>query len=412
MATKPAHTFTVSRTISDQQLCRIIQIESAGRPRAKALTSSATGLFQFLDDTWMVMINRYQPGWKRGLTAKQVLDLRLEPEKSIELGARFTEENAKGIGPGWQEGDLYLSHFLGLGTARKVFRANPGASVEPIAGAAAVRANRSILQGKTCGEVRRWAETVMATRWAKAGKPDWIKKYWKGAALSPPARTRLEPEAEPEVEAEAEVVEEATPVKIDEEADHSNAELTPTSVEVEVVQRRLAAMGYSPGMIDGKWGGGTAGAVAAFKNDYDVIGRPVIDEALIAALDEAESKNFKRPIAAVRANATAEDIAPRVESVRETWRSRLAAKIGVFTGGIFAFFGWIVDQFQNLQDNVVVQKIIGMVGVVPWYLWTAGLVGVLGFIWQSQRKAEQSVVTSYNEGRLTAGEEPIEPGRK
>jgi hypothetical protein len=169
---------TVSRTLSDDTLNRIIQIESAGRLAAKAPTSSATGLFQFISATWLAVVAKHRPDLLEGRTRAQVLALRTDPTIGIMLGARFTEDNAKALGVGYGDGDLYLAHFLGVTTARKFLRAAPTAPAERLAGPAAVKANRSILAGKTAGEVRAWAERAMVTRWDKAGRPDWIAEYY------------------------------------------------------------------------------------------------------------------------------------------------------------------------------------------------------------------------------------------
>lgn len=175
----------VSETISDETLSRIIQIESAGNPKAKARTSSATGLAQFLNSTWMAMIRRHRPELLEGRTQSQVLALRLDPRISIEMLARFTEENAA-ILPGVKDadGDLYLAHFSGVSTAKRVMQASAHTPAEHIFSKEAVKANRSILEGKTCGEVRAWAEAKMR----KAGGKGWIDKFW-----------RAHPEAEPEL---------------------------------------------------------------------------------------------------------------------------------------------------------------------------------------------------------------------
>lgn len=168
-------THRVSDTISDETLSRIIQIESAGNPKAKARTSSATGLAQFINSTWMATIRRHRPELLEGRTQAQVLALRTDPRLSIEMLARFTEENAA-ILPGVKDkdGDLYLAHFSGVGTAKRVLMQGAHTPAEHIFSKEAVRANRSILEGKTCGEVRAWAEAKMR----KAGGKGWIDKFW------------------------------------------------------------------------------------------------------------------------------------------------------------------------------------------------------------------------------------------
>lgn len=172
---------TVSNEITDEVLSAIIQIESAGRVKAKAPTSSASGLFQFIDSTWLATVSKHKPELAVGRSRDEILALRFDPKCSIELGARFTEDNARIIGQGWQPGDLYLAHFAGAGTAKALFRANPSYPSSFVFSQAAIAANRSILSGKTCGQVRAWA----AKRMQESSGKDWIGIYWRG--LKPPA---------------------------------------------------------------------------------------------------------------------------------------------------------------------------------------------------------------------------------
>jgi hypothetical protein len=171
---------TVSSKITDEQLNRIIQIESAGKPTAKAPTSSARGLGQFINGTWLAELKKHRPDLFNGPPYDDELKLESDPSLQIEILARFTEDNAAILGPGWTDGDLYLAHFLGVGTAAKFLRAHADASAEVLAGAAAVKANRSILVGKNAGQVRAWAARSMANRWDAAGKTNWVSRYYKG----------------------------------------------------------------------------------------------------------------------------------------------------------------------------------------------------------------------------------------
>jgi hypothetical protein len=178
-------TNTVSRILSDETLNRIIQIESAGKPDAKAPTSSAAGLGQFILGTWNETIKRHRPDlFKNGAAPSRVGVATAALQ--VEMLARFTEDNAAGLGAGYTDGDLYLAHFLGLGDARKLFRASPGTLAASVVSAAAVSANKSILVGKTCAQVRAWAQASMEQRWVKAGKPDWVKKYAGVQIAAPP----------------------------------------------------------------------------------------------------------------------------------------------------------------------------------------------------------------------------------
>ena len=171
------------------------------------------------------------------------------------------------------------------------------------------------------------------------------------------------------------------------------------SAEIETVQRRLDAMGYFPGALKGEWGGMTAGAIAGFKNDRKLEGAPVIDAALLADLDAAEAENWKRPIAAARANTTAADLAPTVPAVRETWRTRMMAKVGTIGTGIAALGGILRDTFDDVREKL--EPVADIVGSVPWWVYAGLAIGIGGFIWISSRKTEQNVIDLKREGRLT-----------
>lgn len=178
-------TNTVSKTVSDETLNRIIQIESAGNPEAKAGTSSAAGLGQFILGTWNATVKQHRPDlFKNGAAPARVGVATAAFQ--LEMLARFTEDNARALGAGFTDGDLYLAHFLGLGDARKLFKAPPGDAATSYVSPAAVTANKSILSGKTCAQVRAWAQASMVTRWDKAGRTDWVKRYSGGGAVVPP----------------------------------------------------------------------------------------------------------------------------------------------------------------------------------------------------------------------------------
>lgn len=177
-------TNTVSRIISDDTLSRIIQIESAGNPNAKAKTSSATGLGQFIDGTWIAVVQKHRPDLLKGRSRAEVLALRKDPSLAVELLARFTEDNATALGKGYGDGDLYLAHFAGVGTARKILQTFPETPVSKIVSKQAIDANPSILRGKTCAQVREWAMKKMAA----AGSRDWVAKWYRGKPPAEPQR--------------------------------------------------------------------------------------------------------------------------------------------------------------------------------------------------------------------------------
>ncbi|MBI1272649.1 MAG: hypothetical protein GC131_00995 [Alphaproteobacteria bacterium] len=124
--------------------------ESGMRADAKASTSSATGLFQFIEQTWLQMVKNH--GAKHGLgevadkvitTAsgavsisdralrREVLELRKNPELSAAMAAELANENKqqlqKTVGGKIGKTELYMAHFLGPNAAAKFIDANRSA---------------------------------------------------------------------------------------------------------------------------------------------------------------------------------------------------------------------------------------------------------------------------------------------
>ena len=147
--------------------------ESGFNPAAKAHTSSATGLFQFIDSTWLQMVKTHGAEYGLGKEAaaittnpggslsvsdpamkKHILELRKDPNVSAALAAEFTKDNAEVLktqaGGTIGSTELSMAHFMGAQGAAKFLTAlhsNPAqtaASVNP----AAAAANRPIFYDK------------------------------------------------------------------------------------------------------------------------------------------------------------------------------------------------------------------------------------------------------------------------
>lgn len=146
---------------------KIIGVESGGDPLAKAQTSSATGLGQFTEGTWMNIVSKYRPDLLEGRTKKEVLSLRTDPDLSIEMTGNLTRENANYLeskGLPVNENSLYLSHFLGAGDAAKVLKADPTTPISDIVQERSITANPKILGGdKTASDLTKWASNLMGT---------------------------------------------------------------------------------------------------------------------------------------------------------------------------------------------------------------------------------------------------------
>ncbi|UYO00564.1 MAG: lytic transglycosylase domain-containing protein [Devosia sp.] len=119
--------------------------ESSLNPEAKARTSSATGLFQFLEGTWLQVMKEQGPRLGYSAYADQIevrggdyvvrdsakraeiLKLRENPQIAADLAAAFTRSNGdylmSAFGRMPSPGELYIAHFLGAQGAERMFTA-------------------------------------------------------------------------------------------------------------------------------------------------------------------------------------------------------------------------------------------------------------------------------------------------
>jgi hypothetical protein len=191
--------------------------ESGLNSGAKAKSSSATGLFQFVDQTWLGMVKRY--GARHGLEAaantigedgkghysvaseeakSAILALRKDARLSALMAGEAAVETKKNLECALKrelcEGELYAAHFLGPGNARKLISLN-GERPECFAAEefpAAARANKTVFynpdgSAKTVREVYAWA----------TGLPEPAQSKVQASAIAVPAKAREIAEALP-----------------------------------------------------------------------------------------------------------------------------------------------------------------------------------------------------------------------
>ncbi len=144
------------------------QRESSLDKNARASTSSASGLFQFIESTWMEMIDRY--GAKHGVNVdvkdprqrQSILALRFDPDIAARMAGELTRENASvleaKIGRAPDAGELYAAHVLGPEGAAKLINALGAQSAAALLPKAAA-ANRAIFYSDG---VARTPEQVLA----------------------------------------------------------------------------------------------------------------------------------------------------------------------------------------------------------------------------------------------------------
>jgi hypothetical protein len=173
-------------------LMAIADKESSFATEVRAKTSSATGLFQFIDGTWLGVVVEF--GRKHGLDREaqaivrvgkqwtvqdpaertRILELRRDPYLSAvfagEMLRRDTLRLEQKLGRHLTGGEIYLLHFLGPSDAQDFI---DGLEDNPDADASALlprpaSANPSIFQGpggrKTIAEVHRAFEEMIGKR--------------------------------------------------------------------------------------------------------------------------------------------------------------------------------------------------------------------------------------------------------
>lgn len=134
----------------------IIGAESGGNPNARNPRSSAAGLGQFIDSTWLSMLAKHRPDLAAGKSPEELLALKSDPQLSRDMTAAYAADNAgllSKAGLPVTPGSTYLAHFAGPQGAVGILNADPAMPVSSILTPAAVKAN-PFLQGMTASDLR------------------------------------------------------------------------------------------------------------------------------------------------------------------------------------------------------------------------------------------------------------------
>lgn len=159
------------------------QVESGLNPQAGAATSSARGLFQFIEQTWLATMKqaggalgygRYADAISKNASGSyevrdsalrgEILRLRSDPTANAVMAGAFTKSNADvlrtRLGRSPSESELYIAHFLGAGGAARLIAlasANPNAEAAQFFSHAA-QANSPIFYDRSTGAPRSVAQ--------------------------------------------------------------------------------------------------------------------------------------------------------------------------------------------------------------------------------------------------------------
>ena len=196
---------------SFEYLLTTAKMESDFNPTAGASTSSAHGLYQFINQTWLGTVKEAgaQLGYGKYADAisksssgdysvsdpaarSAVLKLRDDPAASSSMAAVLTQSNSfkltGKIGRRPTDAELYMAHFMGVGGAAKLINNaedNPqasGAGLFPNAAAA----NRSIFYDRS-GRARSVSEVYseLASRYASAANSQATRSAMAAVGVTP-----------------------------------------------------------------------------------------------------------------------------------------------------------------------------------------------------------------------------------
>lgn len=160
----------------------VVKAESGGNASAKNPNSSATGLGQFIESTWLRLFKENFPDRAASMSDKTILALRNDAEISRSMIEAYAKENAgllRQAGVSVNEAALHLAHFLGPQGAIKVLQAAPSTPVSSLLSADAIKANPTILgYGATAGDVVRYSQNRAAALDGERDSVTGLKDAW------------------------------------------------------------------------------------------------------------------------------------------------------------------------------------------------------------------------------------------
>ena len=196
---------------SFEYLISAAKIESNLNPKAQASTSSARGLYQFIEQTWLGTVKEAGSAFGFGKyadainksssgsysvsdpsTREEILKLRDDPAANAAMAGVLTQSNSfkltGAIGRRPTDSELYIAHFMGVGGASKLISQaedNPNAS-GPALFPTAAAANRSIFYNRD-GGARSVSQvySVLTSRYDAAANSQTARTVMAAAGVTP-----------------------------------------------------------------------------------------------------------------------------------------------------------------------------------------------------------------------------------
>ena len=199
---------------SFEYLISAAKIESNLNPKAQASTSSARGLYQFIEQTWLGTVKEAGNAFGYGkyadaitksdsgrysvadsATRDEILKLRDDPALNAAMAGVLTQSNSFKltgmIGRRPTDSELYMAHFMGVSGASKLINKaedSPGLS-GPAMFPSAAAANRSIFYNRD-GSARSVSQvySVLTSRYDAAANSSTARTAMAAAGVTPGSR--------------------------------------------------------------------------------------------------------------------------------------------------------------------------------------------------------------------------------
>jgi len=130
--------------------------ESGGRADARNPRSSASGLFQFIDPTYLSYARRMFPG----MDDQSLLAKKNDPTIQNQVMEKFTNDNVgilQKAGIPINNGSVYAAHFLGPQGATRALGADPNTPITDVVDAKAIAANPEVFKNiRTVADFQNW----------------------------------------------------------------------------------------------------------------------------------------------------------------------------------------------------------------------------------------------------------------
>ena len=204
---------------SFEYLISAAKIESNLNPKAQASTSSARGLYQFIEQTWLGTVKEAGAAFGFGkyadaitksesgrysvsdsATRDEILKLRDDPAANAAMAGVLTQSNSFKltgmIGRRPTDSELYMAHFMGVSGASKLISKaedSPGVS-GPAMFPSAAAANRSIFYNRD-GSARSVSQvySVLTSRYDAAANSQTARTAMASAGVTPGSRMAAAP---------------------------------------------------------------------------------------------------------------------------------------------------------------------------------------------------------------------------